>query len=318
MNIIDLKKELLVSVNKFKYKDQIILETSFLDEKIDSKHLSLRLRIFCILNDILSVEQFPKCIICGQICKFNTSKNNFAKSCSSKKCCYAVRDMIVTPEMYAKRNQNREKTNLKRYNCKNISSVESVKIKKEETNLKNCGFTNTFKSEITKKKIIKTNIKKFGCKNPSSCESIKLKKIETCLKNSGFTHPMKIKSIANIVSIKIKKYIENNVIYRTTCGHIYNKQACSIIDEYGKKHNYNFIHAENGGEFSIKIGKIIYTLDGYDENKNVAIEIDDDSHFSNDVLLKKDIIRENAIKKILGCKFIRIRVKGDTYNVYQE
>lgn len=38
----------------------------------------------------------------------------------------------------------------------------------------------------------------------------------------------------------------------------YNPLACKIIDEYGKKHGYNFQHAENGGEYKIKIDNTYY------------------------------------------------------------
>jgi len=86
----------------------------------------------------------------------------------------------------------------------------------------------------------------------------------------------------------------------------YNKKACQLIDEYGEKHNYNFQHAENGGEYYIK--ELGYWVDGYDKEKNVVIECDEIHHFTSDGNLNiKDMEREGEIKEFLKCKFIRIK-----------
>lgn len=83
----------------------------------------------------------------------------------------------------------------------------------------------------------------------------------------------------------------------------YNPKACKFINEYGNQNGYNFQHAENGGEFYIKLG---YFVDGYDKEKNVVFEYDEPHHyFSNNELKPKDEKRMNKIKQYLGCKFIR-------------
>ena len=92
------------------------------------------------------------------------------------------------------------------------------------------------------------------------------------------------------------------------CGQVnpaYNPTACKIIDEYGKKNGYNFQHAENGGEYCIK--ELGYWLDGYDKEKNTAIEFDEKKHFTDGELKQKDLLRQAEVKKFLGCKFIRIK-----------
>jgi len=90
----------------------------------------------------------------------------------------------------------------------------------------------------------------------------------------------------------------------------YNPKGCRIIDEYGKKHGLNFVHAENGGEFQVPDEG--YFLDGYDKEKNVAIEIDEPKHFDMNGDYKiKDIERQKRIEKKLGCRFIRIKVDKD-------
>lgn len=103
--------------------------------------------------------------------------------------------------------------------------------------------------------------------------------------------------------IALIKKIENNVQIFPN----YNPDACKLIDEYGKENNYNFQHAENGGEFHIK--KLGYWVDGYDKKKNIVIEIDEASHFDTDGNLKeKDIKRQKEIMNFLGCEFIRLKI----------
>ena len=86
----------------------------------------------------------------------------------------------------------------------------------------------------------------------------------------------------------------------------YNSNACRVIEEYGKMFEYNFQHAENGGEYHIK--ELGYFVDGYDKDKNVVIEVDEEHHFDIDGnLLEKDKNRQQEIENYLDCKFIRIR-----------
>lgn len=84
----------------------------------------------------------------------------------------------------------------------------------------------------------------------------------------------------------------------------YNKQSIKLIEEFGSKHGYKFRHAENGGEVFLE--KLGYWLDAYDEQNNVVLEIYERHHYRNGILRKKDVQRENEIKKLLGCKFYTI------------
>lgn len=95
----------------------------------------------------------------------------------------------------------------------------------------------------------------------------------------------------------------------------YSKNACKIIDEYGKQNGYNFQHAMNGGEYHIK--ELGYWVDGYDKNKNVVIEIDEQRHFDFDGYLKnKDKKRMDEIIKHLQCKFLRFNLKTNEIRQY--
>ncbi len=86
----------------------------------------------------------------------------------------------------------------------------------------------------------------------------------------------------------------------------YNIKSISLINDFAKENNYNFQHAENGGEYYIK--ELGYFLDAYDIEKNIVLEIDEKHHFRNGKLRKKDINRQQEIEKFLKCKFIRIKL----------
>lgn len=84
----------------------------------------------------------------------------------------------------------------------------------------------------------------------------------------------------------------------------FNLNACRIIDEYGKKHGYNFQHALNGGEHRIK--ELGYWVDGYDKEKNVVIEYYENNHWHRNNK-EKDLDRRMEIMHHMGCEFIILR-----------
>ncbi len=86
----------------------------------------------------------------------------------------------------------------------------------------------------------------------------------------------------------------------------FNPLACTLIDNFGKEHKYNFQHAMNGGEYYIK--ELGYWVDGYDRDENVVIEIDERKHFKNGLLNQHDIQRQSEIQNFLKCKFIRLKI----------
>jgi len=108
------------------------------------------------------------------------------------------------------------------------------------------------------------------------------------------------------------KNIEKNKLNGHQLYPNFNPTACKIIDEYGKKYGYTFQHAMNGGEHHIS--DLGYWVDGYDENKNIVIEIDEKQHFDiNGNLKKKDIRRQKEIKEFLKCGFIRLKSWENLY-----
>ena len=82
----------------------------------------------------------------------------------------------------------------------------------------------------------------------------------------------------------------------------YNPLACKRIDEYGKKHEYDFQTAETGGEYFIK--KLGRWLDGYDKERNTAIEYYEKWHRNQE---KEDKKRQEEIMDFLECDFIILK-----------
>lgn len=127
---------------------------------------------------------------------------------------------------------------------------------------------------------------------------------------SGMNNPMYGKTASE--ETKQKQRVAAIARIERIAGQIspnYNPEACRIIEEYGKQHGYNFQHAENGGEYRV----IGYFVDGYDEEQNVVIEIDESRHFTNGKLKKKDVQRQKEITNHLECKFIRIKAEDFLY-----
>jgi len=100
--------------------------------------------------------------------------------------------------------------------------------------------------------------------------------------------------------------IENHKLNGNQLKPCYNPNSIPFIEQYGKKHGYQFQHAENGGEFYIK--ELGYWVDGYDKEKNVVLEFDENYHIRQH---KKDSNRQKEIINHLGCRFIRLNENGE-------
>jgi predicted RNA-binding Zn-ribbon protein involved in translation (DUF1610 family) len=71
----------------------------------------------------------------------------------------------------------------------------------------------------------------------------------------------------------------------------YSLRACEFMDNYGKKYGYEFQHARNSTEYQVDR----YFLDGYDKEKNVVFEYDEQQHFKGGNLIPDDIVRQSKI-----------------------
>jgi len=106
--------------------------------------------------------------------------------------------------------------------------------------------------------------------------------------------------LKRISEIERDKFNDNQMIPS------YNPKACEIFDEISEKNNIHIQHAMNGGEFYIK--DLGYWVDGYDKLNNIVYEFDEKYH-ERKKQKEKDLVREQEIIDLLGCKFIRIKEK---------
>jgi len=116
----------------------------------------------------------------------------------------------------------------------------------------------------------------------------------------GKTHSAETKKKQRLSTLKYLESCKGQLAPR------YNKDAIPIIEEYGNKYGYKFMHAENGGEYFVK--ELGYFLDAYDPINNVALEIDERHHYNRGGTLKeRDIVRQQEIQEVLDCEFVRIK-----------
>ena len=84
----------------------------------------------------------------------------------------------------------------------------------------------------------------------------------------------------------------------------------------GKHENQILDKLQNILGFSIKRQFYIngYFLDGYCQELNLAIEIDEEFHYRNNILKHKDFERQNNIINALNCSFLRLKVENIIVN----
>lgn len=90
-------------------------------------------------------------------------------------------------------------------------------------------------------------------------------------------------------------------IHKQGVAKTYNENACKFIDEVNKKFGYNLQHALSGGEYQVSG----FSLDGYDENKNVIFEYDEPKHNKKSQIKKDKIRQQIIIDKLKPVSFLR-------------
>jgi len=133
-------------------------------------------------------------------------------------------------------NIKREKTNLEKYNVKNISELTEIKDKRKNTMIERYGVEHALQNVDIKKKSLKTNNKRYNSEFPQKLKFIKDKIEKTNIEKYGFkvaimNHDIKEKqkkSLKNFYNNKILKNYKNiisyeNGIYKFKCekGHIF-------------------------------------------------------------------------------------------------
>jgi hypothetical protein len=178
----------------------------------------------------------------------------------------------------------------------NSSTIINKQLKRVGIEVRN--VKQSHKMNLYKERIESTNIERYGAVNPLSKGTIAFEKRNNTVKQKY--------GVDNIFQAEhIKDIIRKTDAYKELFPN-YNRKSIPIIEQYGKEHGYTFQHAENGGEYYVD--GLGFYLDGYDTDKNVAIEIDEPFHFTkNGKLREKDIIRQQKIENKIGCKFVRIK-----------
>ena len=175
------------------------------------------------------------------------------------------------------------------------------KIRQSKLGEKNWIYGKTQSDEV--KKILSEKMK-LEMKNPEVIQK---------LKNRKWTEEQKIKhknAINNPDHLKMLR--ERRLKQMEKSGQFpgYNENACKFFDILNKKLKLNGVHALNSGEKQI----CGYSVDFYDEEKNIIIEWDEKKH-DEPKQKEKDIIRQNNILKEIKCKFYRINEK--TRKIYK-
>jgi len=128
------------------------------------------------------------------------------------------------------------------------------------------------------------------------------KHLSDVLKGRKFTNEHR-KNLRISTINHIRKRLELNGDIHTPA---FNINACELFDKISEILNVNIQHALNGGEYHIK--DLGYWVDGYDKINNVIYEYYERFHKYK---TKKDLKRENEIKKHLNCKFVIIWEGGE-------
>ena len=162
---------------------------------------------------------------------------------------------------------------------------------------KKLSIANTGKkhSEETKQKLSENNARYWLGKIRSEETRLAISK-----SNKGKKRTEETKQKMRISHIK---YIEINKLNGGQLAPNYNPDGCIIIDWYNMYYDFNFQHAENGGEVCID-GRF---PDGLDEARKTIIEIDEKHHYKNGKLRDKDIIRQKRFEE-LGYEVIRVKI----------
>ena len=129
----------------------------------------------------------------------------------------------------------------------------------------------------------------------------------TYWKNKGYVErrrPRSEEAKKNIRLAHIKR-IENSIKNNGQISPWYNSSACKYFDLLMEQTKTYIQHAENGGEYRIK--ELGYWVDGYDKKNNIVYEYDEEHHYENGILRKRDVQRQKEITEHLNCKFIRIK-----------
>lgn len=142
----DLRKLVLAFSRMKKYVPIMEQATTFIEElyvptkKVPSVPVSLH--IYCILNDIHTKEDYPRCDMCNELRAFDSLTKGFKLKCGARKCFQKHPETNKKRQSTAKErfgslknayHDTAKETIRMKYGVDNISSLEEIKEKKKAT-----------------------------------------------------------------------------------------------------------------------------------------------------------------------------------------
>lgn len=239
---------------------------------------------------------YKNCPLCKNIIEYKTKSSCDRSIKNNSKCFNCLRIRKNNP-FYGKHHSRKTKNKLS-----TIAKNRSPEIIKKM--MRNFNFKGKRHTQKSKEKIKNANTGIIFSLNRRSNISKSLRKNGNL---KGNKNPSKREDVKAKIRIKIIERIKN---LNGKCCPLYNPKACkyfNILDE-------NILHAENGGEFYLK--KLGYFADGYNPKTNTWYEWDENHHYQNNEIIKKDKRRMDEIIDELKCKFVRIKQKDMTIKEY--
>jgi hypothetical protein len=183
------------------------------------KYNSFSELLYIIMNDITSPVT---CTVCNNPVLFSTFQSGYKMFCSTG--CVSHSDTVK---------EKRNRTNLKRYGVDNVAKLNKTQEKRKDTTVEKYGVEHGFQSDGIKEKIKNTNLNNYGVENVSQAQSIKEKKQESILNRYGVDNISQI----DWVQDKIKKTMIKNhgVSHWTQSPENKEKMREVFLDRYGTK-----------------------------------------------------------------------------------
>ena len=197
-------------------------ELSFISDYY-KKRVTLSIYIYFVLNDILTLEDVPKCDMCGKVRGFEDYSNGFRLTCGSRKCYQRHPDIIAKKHatsmerfgsLKAAYVDTAKKTIQEKYGVDNASQSEEIKQKKINTSRERYGTDYPWQTKEGKCAQKRGVFEKYGVDNISQLESVKQKKMATSFENWGVRNP------SQCVEIRRRILKENGVNYELPSGKV--------------------------------------------------------------------------------------------------
>lgn len=221
------------------------------------------------------------------VLKYSIENSSLCKKCSGEKQRIVDYRVFIFNGKWCKKCVKCQKNII--YSSRN-SALKNKNIKCNSCAKKGMKYSDEIKRKLSLQKLGKNN-PMFG--KPSF------------MKGKHHTEETKYKlRIATIKDLRKKGLLPSQKNYNLT--------ACKFIDNFNKEKGWNLQHALNGGEVEI----YGYFVDGYDKERNIVFEYDEQKHRCN-WKRQKDLLRQNRIiENIKPNMFIRYdEVENKLYDV---